>query len=87
MQRVQELVGRIHVDEMDVPLPRHDVDHAVSLAAAQQTVVDEHTRQLLADGAVHEGRRHRRVDAAAQRAEDAAGADRMTDVGDGALDE
>src|SRR2546426_5804213 len=38
---------------------------------SQDAVVDEDTRQLIADGATNEQRRDRRVDAAAQRADDA----------------
>ena len=39
----------------------------LGLARAQQPVVDEHAGELVADGPVHQRRRHRRVDAAGQR--------------------
>ena len=45
-------------------------------------MVDEHTRQLVADGLVHEERGDGRVDAAAQRAQNSFAADRRLDAGD-----
>ena len=47
----------------------HDL---LALVLAHQAVVDEHARQLLADRAVHEQRRHRGVHAAGQAADHAA---------------
>jgi len=38
----------------------------LGLAGPQQPVVDEHAGELIADRALHEGGRHRRVDAAGQ---------------------
>ncbi len=46
------------------------LDDLRGLALAQQPVVDEDTRELVADRLVDEQRRHRRVDAARERAED-----------------
>ena len=46
------------------------LDHLLGLVLAQQAVVDEHARELVADGAVDEQGRHRRVDAAGEGADD-----------------
>ena len=51
------------------------LDDLLGLVLAQQAVVDEHARQLVADRAVHEQRRDGRVDAAGERADDALVAD------------
>ena len=45
--------------------------HLVGLAGAHEAGVDEHTGELVADGPVHEGGRHRRVHPARQGAQDA----------------
>ena len=52
-----------------------------ALVAAQQPVVDEDAGELIADGPVHQGRRHRRVDPAREGAEDAAVSHPGADVG------
>ena len=49
--------------------------HLAALPGPQQPVVDEHTRQPVADGALHQRRGHRRVHAAGQPADGAAVAD------------
>ena len=52
----------------------------LALVLAHQAVVDEHARQLVADRAVHEQRRHRGVDAAGEPADDLAVADLLADA-------
>ena len=47
-------------------------DDLLALVLAHQPVVDEHARQLVADGAVDEQRGDRRVDAAREAADDLA---------------
>jgi hypothetical protein len=47
-------------------LPGEHVHHHVALVEAQQAVVDEHAGELVADGAVDQGRGHRGIDAAGQ---------------------
>ena len=47
------------------------VDDRLGLALSQEPVVDEHARELVADGAVDQHGDHRRVDAARQRAQHA----------------
>ena len=58
----------------------------VGLVVAQQAVVDEDARQLVADGLVHEQRRDRAVDAARERAQHAVAADLRADPLDLLLD-
>jgi hypothetical protein len=45
------------------------LDHLLGLAASQQAVIDKDAGQPVADGAVHQRRRHRAVHAAAQPAD------------------
>ena len=75
------------MDEMDVPLGAHHVDDAVALAASEQAVVDEHAGELIPDRTMHEGGGDGGVDAPAQRADDLAVADLMTQRVDGHVDE
>ena len=84
--RDEESLLRLHVHERHVEVPAERLDDLVRLAPAQQPVVDEDARQLVADGLVHEQRRHRRVDAAAQRAEHALASDLRADPLDLLLD-
>ena len=58
------------------------LDDLVALALAHQPGVDEHARELRADGPVHERGGDRRVDAAGQRADHPAVADLGPDRGD-----
>ena len=53
-----------------------DIAHQISLAEAQQAVVDKDRGQAVADRAVDERRRHRRIDAAAETEQHPAIADR-----------
>ena len=52
-------------DERDLEVVAEGGDDLLALVLAHQAVVDEHARQLVADGAVDEQRRDARVDAAA----------------------
>ena len=63
------------------------VDHPLGLFAAQEAVVDEDAGELVADGAVDEGGGDGGVDAAGERADDAAVADLLADAEDGVGDE
>ena len=71
VEQLEEPVLSLHVDERDVEVLAERLDHLLGLVLAQQSVVDEDARELLADRLVHEQRRHGRVDAARQRAQDA----------------
>ena len=73
VEQLEEPLLRLDVDERDVEVLAEGLDHLLRLVLAQQAVVDEDARELLADRLVHEQRRHGRVDAARQRAQDALG--------------
>ena len=57
-----------------------------ALALAEETIVHEDTRELLADGLVQQRSGHRGIDAARETEEHAALADLITDRGDGLRD-
>ena len=71
----EKAILRVHVDERNVEVPAERLDHLLSFVLTQETVVDEHAGQLIADGLVHEQRRDGRVDAAGEGAQHALGAD------------
>ena len=81
-QRLQEPVGGVDVADVHVQVAVHDCEDALGLLLAQEAVVDEDARELVADRAMHERRRDRRVDAAGQRADHAT----VADLGADALD-
>src|SRR5437867_3497627 len=60
---------RLHMDERHAEMPTEGLDDLLGFVLAQQAVVDEDARELVADRLVHEERSDRRVDAARQRAE------------------
>jgi hypothetical protein len=63
------------------------LDHLLGLVLAQQAVIDEHARELIADGLVYEQRGDRRVHAPRKRAQDALRTDRGADARDLLLDD
>ena len=65
-ERRQELVGRIDVDDANAEMRREGLEHLLGFVAAQEAVIDEHARELVADRAMQESRRDRRIDAAGQ---------------------
>ena len=83
----EEPVGRLDVDERHVEVLLERLDHLLGLGHPQEAVVDEDARELVADGAVDEERRHRGVDAARERADDVLVADLLADQLDLLLDE
>ncbi len=70
---------------MEVPV--EGLDDLLGLVLAQEAVVDEDARELIADGLVDEERRDGGVDAARERAEHALRADRGADARDLLLDD
>ena len=66
---LEEPLLRLDVHERDVEVPVERLDDLLGLVLAQQPVVDEDARELVADRLVDEQRRDRGVDAAAQRAQ------------------
>ena len=84
--RGEEALARVDVDERDVEVVAERLDHLFGLVLAQQPVVDEDARELVADGLVDEQRRDRGVDASGQPADDPLGADLGADPLDLLLD-
>ena len=74
------------VDERHVEVAAEGLDDLLRLVRAHQPVIDEHARQLVADRLVDEQRRHGRVDAAREPADDALRADLGPDPLDLLLD-
>jgi hypothetical protein len=66
VQLVEEARLGVDGDERDLEGVAEGGDDLLALVLAHQPVVDEDAGELVADGAVHEQRRHRGVDAAAQ---------------------
>ncbi len=56
-ERAQESIGGVDVHQVDVALVAHHLDDALALGAAQQAVVDEDARQLVADRLVRRASR------------------------------
>ena len=82
----EEALLRLHVDEGHVEVSGEGFDDMLGLVLAEEPVVDEHARELVADRLVHEERSDRRVDAAGERAQDPLRADGRTDPLDLLLD-
>ena len=66
---LEEPVGRLHVDQVDVELAPEGLLDLLGLAGPHQAGIDEHAGQLVTDRLVDQGGRDRRVHPAAQRAE------------------
>ena len=82
----EEALLRLHVDERHVEVAAERLDDLLGLVLAQEAVIDEHARELVADGLVDEERCDSGVDAAGERAEHALGADGCADARDLLLD-
>ena len=63
-QRVDELVGGVDVDDIDVHIPPEGVEDALRLFAAHEPVIHEDAGKLVSDGFVYQACRYGRVDAA-----------------------
>ena len=83
---VEEPLLGAHVDERHVEVAAEGLDDLLRLVGAHQPVVDEHAGQLVADRLVDEQRRHGRVDATGEAADDALRADLRADPLDLLLD-
>ena len=86
VEQLEEALLRLHVDERDVEMLAERLDDLLRLVLAQQAVVDEDARELLADRLVHEQCRDSRVDAARQRTKHALASDLRADARDLLLD-
>ena len=70
-RRRQEALLRLDVHERHVEVTAEGLHDLLGLVLAEEAVVDEDARELVADRLVHEQRGDGRVDAAGQRAEHA----------------
>jgi hypothetical protein len=86
-RRLRNLLPRVHHDEVRAQMPAERALDALALTLPQHAIVHEDAGQLVADGAVHEGRGDGRIDAARQPADDVTVADLLADALDGVLDE
>ena len=81
-ERREKTVLGIDADDMHPHVLGKGRHHLVTLAVAQQAVVDEHADQLVADGLVQQRGHHRGIDAAGQAQQHLAVADLGTDIAD-----
>ena len=86
-QRGEELLRRVDDHEADAGGGDVVALDLLALTLAQQPVVDEDARELVAHRAVHECRRDRGVDPAREAAQHVAVADAGADLGDGVVDD
>ena len=83
----QEPVGRLHVHERDVEVPRERVLDLFRFTLAKEPSVHEDARELVADRLVHEEGGDGGIDAAGERAEDLGVAHLFADALDAPLDD
>ncbi len=78
---LEKPVGRLDMHEVDIEVRAEGLLHLIRLPGTEQTVVDEDAGESVADRSGDYRRRHRRVDAAGEAADDPAlaylGADRL----------
>ena len=77
---------RVFVEQPDAEVAAKHFLHDLSLARAEQTVVDENASKLVADGLVNQRRRHAGIHAAAQAEDDFLAADLRADFRDRLLE-
>ena len=82
LERLEEFVGRVDMDERDVEMAAEQAHHLLRLALAHEAVIDEDAGQLVADRLVDQHRRDRRIDAAREAADHARLADLRADARD-----
>ena len=85
-QLIEETVGGVHIDEIGGHLVAKHADDLFRFALAEQTVVDVHAGELLADGADQQRRDDGRVNAAGQGEKDLLVADLLTQHFDALVD-
>jgi hypothetical protein len=78
----EEALGLVGVDQRDVVVIAEKADDLLGLAEAHQAGIDEDAGQLLADRLVDQDGGDRRIDAAGEPADHAAGADLLADARD-----
>ena len=85
--RSRNELARVGLDDRQLHALGEALHNLRGFVLPQQSVVDEDARQPIADRVVHEHRRDRRIDAAAQAADDAPVADLLADARHRLLDE
>ena len=85
-ERRHELCRGVHEDHLDTEILREGLHHLLGFVESQQSGVDEHAGQLLADRPMDQRCRDRRVDAAGQPENDFFAADLRLDVTDRLFD-
>ena len=83
----EEAVLGFHVHERHAEMTTEGLLDLLRLPLSVQPVIDEHAGELIADGAVHEERGDRGVDAPGERAQDLGVADLRADPSDRVLDD
>ncbi len=78
-----ELLGGIHVNDLDAETAGKGRHHLLGFVEAQQTVVDEHTGELIADGPMDQRGGHRGIHTAGQPEDDVVVTDLFANRRDG----
>ena len=87
VERAEEPVAGLDVHEVDVELAQERLLDLLGLVKPEQSGVDEHAGELIADRLVHDRRGDRGIDATRQPADHSLRPDLRTDLGDGLLDD
>src|SRR5262245_42474949 len=87
LETIKESPTCIHMDQIDLECIAERLDDVFALAGAEQAIVHEETRELIADGLVDQRRDHGRVHTAGERADHAIAADPLTNLRDGRVHE
>ncbi len=75
----KKLLGRVNPDHLGVQLAHKHVHHQVAFVQAQQAVVDKDAGELIANGAVNQRCRHRRINPAREAQNDILSPDLLAD--------
>src|SRR5690606_33571064 len=79
-QLAEKLFRGVDVDDLDAEVTGKGVHDLLGLIEAQQAVIDEDARELVADGFMDQGGRHRGVHAARQAQNDLVAADLLANA-------
>ena len=87
LERAEELLRRVHRDQLRLQMLAKCGRHLLALIFSQQACVHKHRDQLVADGLAHQRRRHGRVHAARDRRQDAFASHLLTNPRDRIFDD